>query len=44
MLSGDYGVSHVFSLDAEHLYAVIDCAVDSEEGRGTRFAVTLPIS
>jgi len=26
-LTGDFGVSHIFSIDAEHLYAVVECAV-----------------
>jgi len=32
-LTGDYGIVHVFSLDPQHVYILLDCAVDPEEAR-----------
>lgn len=32
-LSGDYGIEHIFSLDREHLFVVLDCAVDLDDAR-----------
>ncbi|UCC74142.1 MAG: NADH-quinone oxidoreductase subunit C, partial [Gemmatimonadota bacterium] len=32
-LSGDYGIEHLFSLDREHLFVVLDCTVDSDDAR-----------
>jgi Ni,Fe-hydrogenase III large subunit/Ni,Fe-hydrogenase III component G len=32
-LSGDYGIEHLFSIDREHFFVVLDCAVDPDDAR-----------
>jgi Ni,Fe-hydrogenase III large subunit/Ni,Fe-hydrogenase III component G len=32
-LSGDYGIEHLFSIDREHLFVVLECAVAPDDAR-----------
>jgi Ni,Fe-hydrogenase III large subunit/Ni,Fe-hydrogenase III component G len=41
-LTGDYGITHIFSLDKEHMYILVDCSVDPQDAQIDSITTIIP--